>query len=74
MMALQGFHFDECILDNYSSTFLQDLAGNSFNVANAAVFIVLSITGLAVVRHDAEEKPFRFNPAVETDTESESEF
>lgn len=79
-MALQGFHLPEDYMQRYSSAFLQDLAGNAFNIGNCAVFVVLALLGLGDAQRErdvvdepaaAVDRHFGFNPAVATDSEEE---
>ena len=61
-------------MSEYSSRFLQHLAGNSFNAANAMVCIVCVLSGLAVAGEDAAATrfiAFNFNPAVDTDSDDD---
>ena len=48
LMRLQGFVMSEDVMDNWSSNFLQDLAGNSFCVFSGLVFTLVGIAGMAV--------------------------
>ena len=77
-MALQGFPLTDSRLSEYSSAFLQNLAGNAFNVPNAMVAIVCVIAGFSVATACEEPKPDAtvsvpgaFNPTVDTDSDDE---
>ena len=62
-------------MSEYSSRFLQNLAGNSFNVANAMVCIVCVLSGLTVAGEDAAATrfiAFNFNPAVDSDGDDDA--
>ena len=61
-------------MSEYSSRFLKNLAGNSFNVASAMVCIVCVLSGLAVAGEDAPATrfiAFIFKPAVDTDSNND---
>ena len=79
-MALQGFHLHQDKMHQYSSSFLQDLAGNSFNMANCIDFVVLSLLGLADAQRERDvlDEPanavgvhFGFHPAEPIDSEED---
>ena len=78
-IALQGCWLVEEVMEKYSSTFLQHLAGTAFHVANASVFIILGLVGLADAKKerdmaspDAVAQIPSFHPSVHTDS-SDSE-
>ena len=61
-------------MSDYSSRFLQHLAGNSFNCANAMLCIVCVHSGFAVAGEgeaSASFVAFNINPAVDTDSDGE---
>ena len=61
-------------MSDYSSRFLQNLAGNSFNCADAMVCIVCVLSGLAIADEgeaSARLVAFSFHPDVDTDSDGE---
>ena len=75
LLALQGFWLGEELMDKCSSPFLQHLAGNAFHVANATVFIILGLVGLADAKKERNmatpnvaAQLCSFHPSVVTDS------
>ena len=62
LMRMQGFPLSDEFMHEWPSTLLQDLAGNSFCVTNAMIFIVLAMVGLGRIQRSQAIQDLQFDP------------
>ena len=72
LMRMQGFPLNEEFMLEWPSAFLQDLAGNSFCVTNAMIFIVLAMVGLGRIQRSQANQDLHFDPDEEEEGDSQN--
>ena len=60
-------------MHEWPSTLLQDLAGNSFCVMNAMIFIVLAMVGLGLIQRSQAIQDLHFDPDELEEDDSQNE-